>query len=204
MLLKFKDYGRIYKVINSIIKSEGGDPSACCVFFGVYGANILSKHYKINATPKAGLAVYHIGNDNRAITFGEEHEGSLTGENKAFHCWIEANGWVIDFMAPAFPQLDVIKDPISSKMFHKPLSDMASSPYNLKNPGDFFLHSTSSSTDKHLQFLSTNKIYKDLDVVCSSWYVKPPKKIPKTFSVNNSKGDQITYHLSGNQNEGTW
>ncbi len=204
MLLKLKDYERIYRAINSIIKNEDADPSISCIFFSAYGSYILSKHYKIDATPKAGLAAYHIGFNNDAILFGEEHEGSITGERDAFHCWVEADGWVIDFMSPAFPQLKNINSPITSKMFQKPLSEMASSISGLRKSGDFYLESTPISTAKHMQVLSRSMAYSDLAEICAQWYKKPPKKIPRTIAVGDAKGNKNPVHLIGNPVVGAW
>lgn len=40
---------------------------------------ILAEHFKIDASPRGGLAAYHLGNNN-ALLFGEERDGVLTGE----------------------------------------------------------------------------------------------------------------------------
>lgn len=204
MLLKLKDYERIYRVVNSIVKNEGADPSISCVFFSAYGAYILSKHYKLNAVPKAGLAAYHIGNNNDVILFGEKYECGFTGENDAFHCWVEVNGWVIDFMAPAFSQLNGGGKSIPSKMFQKPLTDMALSVNELREAGDFYLESTQESTAKHMQVLSTSMIYDDLAEICVQWFTKPPKNIQKTIGVADGKGNINPVSLTGNSVVGTW
>jgi len=204
MLLKLKDYERIYLVINSILKNESADPSICCIFFSAFGSYLLSKHYKIDAVPKAGLAAYHLGVNNDLFVFGEEYEGALTGERDAFHCWVEAEGWVIDFMAPAFPQLDTTGNSIPSRMFQKPLNDMASSINEVQSLGDFYLESTSASTEKHMQVLSTSKAYGDLAEICSQWFKKYPRKMCKTIAVANEKGSLTPVHLTGNSIIGRW
>lgn len=204
MLLKMKDYERIYKVVNSIVKNEGADPSICCVFFAAYGAYILEKHYQVSASPKAGLAAYHTGINDDVILFGQENEGALTGELDSFHCWVEAEGWAIDFMAPAFSQLNNISNAISAKMFQKPLSTMAPSLIDLHVTGDFYLESSSASTAKHMQVLSTSMAYEDLAEICSQWFTKSPKKIKKSIQVGNAKGSLNAVYLSGNSIAGVW
>ena len=204
MLLKMKDYERIYKIVNSIVKNEGADPSISCIFFAAYGAHILESHYKVSASPKAGLAAYHTGNNNEVICFGQEHEGVLTGELDNFHCWVEADGWVIDFMAPAFTQLKTVKQVVPAKMFHKTLSTMAATFEGLNSAGDFYLESSPASTAKHMQLLSTSMAYKDLAEICSQWFTKPPKKIKKSIQVSDAKGNLNTVKLSGNSIVGAW
>ena len=204
MLLKLKDYERIYRVINSIVINENADPSISCIFFSVYGSYILSKHYKINAFPKAGLAAYHIGTNNDVIMFGEEYDGIFTGERDAFHCWIEADGWVIDFMAPAFPQLKSVRSSIDSKMFQKPLSSMAASAHELRHSGDFYLESTSKSTVKHMSVLSESPVYSDLAEICVQWFTRPPKNIQTNIIIGDAKGNKNSVALVGNSITDTW
>jgi len=204
MLLKLKDYERIYKVVNSVVKNEGADPSICCIFFSAYGACILSKHYNLNAVPKAGLAAYHIGGNNDALVFGEKHQGYFSGEGEAFHCWVEVDGWVIDFMAPAFSELNGGKKSIPSKMLQKPLTEMAASVHELRKTGDFYLESTTKSTEKHLKILSTSMAYGDLANLCVQWFKKYPKKMPKTIIIGDNKGNQNSVSLTGNSIAGEW
>ena len=203
MLIKLKDYERIYKVINSIVRNEGADPSVCCIFFSAYGAYILSKHFKVNAYPRAGLAAYHLGGVGNALIFGEECEGGFTGENEAFHCWVEADGWAIDFMAPAFSLIDK-KMAIPPKMFQKPLSEMAESPFDLAQSGDFYLSSTPEVTARKMSILSKSMAYSDLADICAQWFKKSPKKMHKSIPIADAKGNQNNVPLLGRSVIGRW
>jgi len=204
VILKWSDYERVYRVVNSVIENEGADPSEACIFFSAYGSYILSKHYGLDASPKAGLAAYRIGQGDEVLAFGEILNGELTGEEDAFHCWVEVNDWVIDFMAPAFSLLPHKKFSIPAKMFQKPFSKMAPSLKELNEPGDFFLSSTPKSTQKHMSVLSTSMAYGDLAEICATWFTKPPKKIEREIQIGNAKGSLNSVRLTGQRLVGTW
>ena len=150
------------------------------------------------------MAANHTGINGDVILFGQEHEGVLTGEHDSFHCWVETVGWAIDFMAPAFPQLNAISNGIPAKMFQKPLSAMVPSLNDLRSAGNFYLESSPASTSKHMQVLSTSMAYKDLAEICSRWFTKPPKKINKSIQVGDAKGNLNTVKLFGNSITGVW
>jgi Protein of unknown function (DUF2026) len=134
MLIKQTDYHRIYSVINSLLLSENANPATASMYFSVFGAYLLKQHFKINATPKSGLAAYRFGND--IMLFADQKEdGFITGDGENFHCWIEADGWAIDFMAPAFTLNGM---PLPAKMLQKTLTTMAADINSLNTSGDFF------------------------------------------------------------------
>ena len=208
MLIKLNEYERIYKIINTLVVNEGGNAAYACILFSAFGSYVLEKHYKIRAEPKAGLAAYHVGADNDAIVFGEfDQNGILTGQANSFHCWLEAEGWLIDFMAPAFPEL--YKKPgksffIPPYMLQKPLSKMASSAEALRNPGDFYLESDPITTINRMSILSSSQAYSDLAEICVNWYKKPPQKIPKTIQIYDQNGKNISTALIGKTVTGAW
>ncbi|HCJ73685.1 MAG TPA: DUF2026 domain-containing protein, partial [Agrobacterium sp.] len=125
MLIKQTDYQRIYRVINSLLLAQNADPASASMYFSTFGAFILQQHYKVKAVPKGGLAAYNLG--GKVLLFADHRDdGYVTGAGENFHCWIEADGWAIDFMAPAFA--DSARGlSVPAKMFQRPLSAMASS-----------------------------------------------------------------------------
>ncbi len=136
MLIKQTDYHRIYRVINSLLINENADPASASMYFSTFGAFILEHHYKVKAKPKGGLAAYNL--DGKLILFADHRDdGHVTGAGENFHCWVEADGWAIDFMAPAFPQAVETLD-VPSRMFQRPLASMAPSINELGQSGDFF------------------------------------------------------------------
>lgn len=202
VLITRSNYDRIYQVINSILRSEGADPTLACVFFAGFGSYILKRHFGITAQPRGGLAAYRFEGNDRVI-FGEMVEGGFTGDADSFHCWVEANGWVIDFMAPAFSQLNSIMN-IPAKMFQRPLSAMAPTLDDLDNPGDFFLRSSDQSTAKHMSVLTTRQAYADMAEIAVHWFKKDPKKMRATIDIGDQAGRVKAVPLVGEPLQGTW
>ena len=134
MIIDSTEYERIYKIINSMVLNEGLSPDVSAILFSFFGAQILKKHYDLNALPKAGIAAYQLG----------DGEGSkvVADETQSFHCWVEVDGWLIDFMAPCFSTLTPVNEnglKIQPRMVQKPLSNMSDSVSELKKAGDFYL-----------------------------------------------------------------
>src|SRR5262245_17111712 len=103
MLIKQTDYNRIFRVISSLLINENASDAVASMYFSTFGAFILAHHFKIKATPKGGLAAYNLA--GTVMLFADHRDdGYVTGAGENFHCWVEAEGWAIDFMAPAFSQ----------------------------------------------------------------------------------------------------
>lgn len=208
MLLTLREYERIYKVINTLLLNEGGDPANSCIMFSAFGGYILKKHYKIKAEIKAGLAAYHVGAGNDAIVFGElDEKGSLTGNNDSFHCWIEAKGWLIDFMAPTFPEIHRKFEgnySIPSNMLQKPLSKMSPSVNDLEKAGDFYLESSPVTLQEKMSIFLSSPAYSDLAEVCVQTFRKPPKKMMKEIIIKDQNGRDMSTSLIGNTVVGAW
>jgi len=204
MLIKRSDYYRIYRVINSIIEAEKGNPAYACQFFSAFGSVILADHYKLDARPKAGLAAYHFGGDNEALVFGEMEANCVTGDGDAYHCWIEVDGWAIDFMAPNFPAIDGVSSEVPSKMFQKKLETMCDDLNDLSDAGDFFYASSPETTFRHMAPLAEKIGYSELARICSMWFKKPPKKKPSSIQMANQNGERIAVNLKGAPLAGTW
>lgn len=202
MLIKQTDYHRIYRVINSLLINENADPATASMYFSTFGAFILEHHYKVKAKPKGGLAAYNL--DGKLILFADHRDdGHVTGAGENFHCWVEADGWAIDFMAPAFPQA-VEALGISSKMFQRPLASMAPSLNELKQSGDFFYKSEPEATARRFADWRKHAMIGDLASIAAGWFRKSPKSMQSELPVSDSSGKSRTIPLSGNALSGTW
>lgn len=202
MLITRSNYERIYRVINSILQNEGADPSISCIFFAGFGSYILERHFHIDARPRAGLAAFRFEGGDQVV-FGEMGEEGFTGEADSFHCWLEADGWVIDFMAPAFSQLNPAM-PIPAKMFQRPISRMALDFDGLRSPGDFFLRSSDQSTAKHMSVLASRRAYEDMAEIAVQWFKKDPKKMLKSIGIGDQTGSIKSVPLVGEPLRGSW
>ncbi len=202
MLIKQTDYHRIYRVINSLLINENADPATASMYFSTFGAFILEHHYKVKAKPKGGLAAYNL--DGKLILFADHRDdGHVTGAGENFHCWVEADGWAIDFMAPAFSQA-ARELAVPSKMFQRPLASMAPSLNELKQSGDFFYKSEPEATARRFADWRKHAMIGDLASIAAGWFRKSPKSMQSELSVSYSSGKSRTIPLSGNALTGTW
>ncbi|MFM8332925.1 MAG: DUF2026 family protein [Candidatus Methylumidiphilus sp.] len=207
MKVKMQDYDRIYKTINTIILNEDADPTAACTFFAFYGASILEKHYKIDAKAVAGTCMYHLGGEENVLCFGQIYNSNLIASPTGFHCWILAEDYFIDFMAPNFP--DLLKRSGQSfsckpKMMQKPLSKMAGAVDGLQKKGDYYFNISTEMTNNRMQYLLSSKAYLDLEDICINWYKKPPKNMAKHIQISDGKGNQNLISLTGKSVVGAW
>ena len=207
MKIMLQDYERIYKTINTIVLNENADPTGACTFFGFIGSHILSNHYEVDAQPVAGLCMYHLGGDNNVLTFGELRHGNLVSSMEAFHCWVLVDDWLIDFMAPTFPQL--LRNSgrhigCLPKMMQKPLSSMAQSAGDLQFKGDFYYQINPEITKNRQEYFSSRQAYSDLAEICNRWYQKPPRRMQEQIHIGDGKGVVNSLSLAGESVDGAW
>ncbi|MDE1157238.1 MAG: DUF2026 family protein [Neorhizobium sp.] len=202
MLIKQSDYHRIYKVINSLLVAENADPSTASMYFASFGAFVLKQHYKVNATPKGGLAAYNLGG---AVLLFADHrdDGYVTGAGENFHCWVEADGWAIDFMAPALSQ-SASGLSVASKMFQRPLAAMAADVNALGQSGDFFYQHEPDAMARRFADWHQHGGIGDLAAIAARWFRRSPKQMPASISVENQDGKQRAVPLTGEPLSGAW
>lgn len=202
MLIKQSDYHRIYKVINSLLLAQNADPATASMYFASFGAFILKQHFKLQAVPKGGLAAYNL--DGTRLLFADHREdGAVSGAGENFHCWVEAEGFALDFMAPAFA--DAIKAaPVASRMFQRPLSAMAGSLNDLSSSGDFFYRSEPEAMARRFADWKAHGMIGDLAAIASQWFRPSPKKMQAALSVSDHSGAKRSIALTGHALVGSW
>jgi hypothetical protein len=202
MLIKQSDYHRAYRVISSLLTNENADPATASMYFSTFGAFILEHHFKVKARPRGGLAAYNLGGQ-RLLFADHRDDGYVTGAGENFHCWIEAEGWVIDFMAPALserlPELD-----LPSKMFQRPLGSMAASINNLDQSGDFFYREEPDAMAERFADWRKHKMIGDLATLATNWFRKSPKQMQAAIVVEDRQGKTKSIPLGGNALAGAW
>ncbi|WP_148255300.1 DUF2026 family protein [Aidingimonas lacisalsi] len=200
-LIPLRDFERIHKTIYSVISNEQGDPLKSCFFFSMFAAAIMRRHYKIDAKVTAGIAAYRLGMDDKhTLMFAEEVDGYLECTDNGFHAWVEADDWVIDFMAPLFPKIT----PCAAKMFQKKRNQTASTPDGLSVPGDFFVLGNQTMTDSLFDHFDSKPAYADLLEIAKRWYKRPPKKMAGEVGIENGKGKIDMVKLQGARLVGAW
>jgi hypothetical protein len=199
LLITLSDYQRIYSIAHAVLKSENSDTNRSCLFYNYCGAYILNNHYKIKAKVYSGFAAYHLGVEN-ILGFGSIEDGTLKSSEDEFHSWIEADGWLIDFMAPEFPNIMLSKgydSPIPRKMMQSRLINMADGPDNLKESGNFLVIPDMEVTKSLADHLESRPAFVDLVDICNRWFHKNPSKMHKSISISNGKGQLNQVSLSG-------
>ncbi len=204
MLVKLRDYERIHRIISTIARQEGNDPAYSCMLFSVFGAHILQEHYRVEPVVRCGLAAYYVGGENEVLCFGELTEHGVTGARENFHCWVEAKGWVLDFMAPAFPALLGPDTHMPPLMFQKRASDMVQDINELKTRGDFFLAHVDDLIEERLKQFWEIPVYGDLASICAQWFTKHPKPIRRQIGILDNNRKQVAVSLSGPSVKGRW
>lgn len=102
------------------------------MFFSTAGAAILREFYKKDAVQLAGAAFFLAVNKQQrnVISFATLTEGQVQSSDTSFHAWIQCDEYVIDFMAPMFPEARTSAGhPFIAprRMFQKKWADMAPS-----------------------------------------------------------------------------
>lgn len=201
--VRLADFEQISRAILGMLVAENADITASCLFFGLIGEAILRKHYKINAMAVMGAASFNLGGIN--IAFANAPGSQVATEEANFHCWIEANGWFIDFSSIVFPE--VIKSaghPACGRlMFQKPLTKAALSLAELDAKGGFYCLSDSAMTKACRAGFHAIPAYDDLLNIITEQYVKPPKAMP-TFGLMDKYGHTKPVSIASKRLDGVW
>ena len=207
-LIPLKDYERIHKTIYSILKNEDANMVRSCLYYSLFGAHILKEHYKIEPKVHAGIAGYCANaGEKGTLMFAEVSGGNLSCSKNGFHCWVEAEGWLIDFMAPIFPEImkasgnEQLCKPL---MLQKELGLAVSNPGELVNTGDFYVSSNPNLMNELFNNFVSKPANTDLIEICSRWYKKPPKKMLKKIPISDGKGNMGAVSLGGKSVIGVW
>jgi hypothetical protein len=207
-VIPFPDYERIYNVTFSVLDKHAHTAHAC-VFFALIGAAILEDNYKVKASPMAGAAAY-LANAHRdpphLCLFGKFENEQLISTTDAFHCWIESDGIIIDFMAPLFTDsfASVPGAPaVPRRMFQKPKAEMANTLSELRANGDFLLLPNPVLSKQLFQSFVGRPQSVDLLEICRAWYAKPPKRL-RDMEMRSNKGDVHPLKLKAPTITGIW
>ncbi len=210
-LIPLTDYQRIFRVIHSVLDSVEANIPAASFFFSVTAAQILKKYYKKNAFPVAGAAFYLINKEqSSALSFGvidEADATKVTSTSDAFHCWVQCDGYILDFMAPVFQELLAAAGhsmPVPRQMFQKELTRMATSSQALTEAGDFWLEPDLALTRDLLQQFMKKQALSNLSQVCVEWYQKPPKELSTDLVMQAQEGEGTKIKLTKLQITGAW
>lgn len=206
--LTLPEYERVFRTIHGVLQNDDSEPSKECLFFAIAGAFMLSKHHGLNAFPRCGAAAYNLNTvTNAVLVLGALDTGTLVSNDESFHCWIEVDGWIVDFTAPLFnDMIDPIRagQKIPPKMFQKTPRARPSSLNDLNAPGaychavDGKLHNELMSSFRDLPANG------DLVQICAEWYRPPPKKVADSIQVFDQHGNPSWASHSPVRIGGSW
>jgi hypothetical protein len=208
LAITLPDYQRMHRVIASVLNSVEANTPKACLFFAVAGAFLIEQVHKRPARTAVGAAFYRV-DDNTGFTmaFGRCGENTVSSDDEAFHCWIESDGMVIDLLAPIF-QESVLSggrtEEVARRMFQRPLSEMASTPYELDQVGDFFLQHDPVLQLSLMESFMTKPANGDLVNVCHYWYAPYPKKMLPTMRMGSDDGSFRDIKLGPIEIVGAW
>ena len=194
--------------MHGILLNEDSTPHKACLFFANAGAAILAKHFKLPAEPIAGAAFYFLHDATTSVlSFADLDQESTLSHRHAFHAWVQCDDWVIDFMAPLFPEAakDVgLTGNIPRKMFQRRITSMAGSLEELSKVGDYYLVPNLELTNQLQKGLLEKPANVDLEYIASMWFKKTPKKIQKEIPISDQTGKLTLAKLSRITLEGAW
>jgi hypothetical protein len=188
VLIKLKEYERIFQIVSAVVESEGGDPAKSCIYYSLFGATILIDHFRLQPQVRCGVAAFHLGEDDQVLCFGERIAEGIVGTTEGFHCWIEVNGWILDFMAPNFRSLKITEFTSVPRMFQKKVSEKASHPREMRQSGDFFFGHNQDLAEQLLLPICEHQGVRDLAHISSQWFKRPPKEIHPSISTGDQNG----------------
>ncbi len=175
-LLTSSEFERIFRTIHGVLLNEKGESSKACLLFSTFGAAILQRHFGISAVPVAGAAYYCLHDDGAVLALAE-YLNTVSSSKSGFHCWIEADGWYVDFSAPRFSNMLRSLDRherCGAKMFQKPLSSARETPFGMKTAGDFCIATNPPLIDELMKVFEDIPAYGDLRDICVNWFRRPP------------------------------
>lgn len=199
-----RDFERIAQTVLGILVAENANIAASCLFFGIIGESILNRHYKLNAKAIVGSAAFNLGG-TKSITFANP-EGKPAGDGETnFHCWVEANGWFLDFSSLVFPEITASlgNRPCLRLMFQKPLVKSCRSLSDLQHEGAFFCSADEQLTQDRIANFRSMLAYNDLVEICTDWYKKPSRPI-QTIDLGDQHGKVKPVALSSLKFNGVW
>ena len=206
------EYERLFRVIHAVLTHAGHDPVRSNLFFAVAGAFVLRHHHRLgNICPVAGAAGYALPVPGTApLCFGNSEGDTLVADAEHHHCWIEADGWVIDLYAPLFAALLSARcaapspgSALPPRMFQRPALPPTGIE-RLSAPGGYLHRINEKLTTQRLQGFAETASYADLVRLCERWYVRPPKKIAPAVAVTSEDGSTLTLALSPLRLAGAW
>jgi hypothetical protein len=207
-VLPLPDFERIFRTIHGVLLNEDCRMAHACLFFGIIGAAILKAHHRKDAIPVVGVAAFNLGGPNDVLAFVDP-QPQLRTSSSAFHCWVEFDGWFIDFSSPLYREMVESvggQRHYSRKMFQRPLTQSCATLSEVgSTEGTFFCQADDSAlVREHVGGFIDADMYRDILKICLQWYRRHPKKMLDTIGVADQHGRTQPVRLSTMRLDGAW
>jgi len=169
------------------------------------GSAILSRHYKLDTRVVVGEAAYCLPKVG-VVAFSQPNNAvRRAGEIGAFHCWVEANGWLLDFSSIAFPLIAKAAGfgTCPFLMFQKPTHKAAAAIPEFNAESEFYISSHGINQSEVTAPLTAKQAFIDLVQIAADWYRKPPKPMGGV-GLRDQHGNTKPAFLSSQRILGVW
>ncbi|OIT11699.1 hypothetical protein BL241_11540 [Ralstonia solanacearum] len=214
--LTFAQYSRIHNVVASLARRFGRPDGTHCVFYGLCGAAIMREQYGRDATVTCGFGgvVIHVQDGIAVITaWGEPQlDGHVIATPDAFRCWVECNGFAIDFSAPTYQRgfdasslgKAVTLPRIPLRMFQKPVAQVRGGFDRLAHVGDAFLQPDSGITADVIGTALERPGMATLVRAARDWHRPVPRTLPPSITMLDNRGAVAMIPLLERELAGVW
>ena len=206
--LYMADFERVFRTIHGVLLNEQCEPARSCLYFGIIGAAILHKHHGLSARPMVGAAGYNFGTPAIGVlAFAEPQRDAPHSSENAFHCWIEMNGWAIDFQAPLFSDLSSTVGlllPVPRYMLQRQLQGASASLDELNRPNAYWYERNQLLEAQLFAGFIDKPVNNDLLNICVDWYKPHPKQMVECIGMGNNYGEVNPVRLSPLRLNGAW
>lgn len=166
---------------------------------------ILREHYRLPATLRAGCLALMVDEPNaNVVVYGRQEESAFVNDEKAFHAWVECDGWLIDFMAPIMGialREDGSDWDVPRYMLQKRVEHRMANLGDIQHVGEFFIEHDYALTESLID--SQGVLSGDLMSVCLAWFRKPPKQL-KAMAMGDSHGAPKNLVIRAPSIDGVW
>lgn len=193
-------------VISAVIENESVPHHACNLFASI-GAHLLRQHYRLQARAVSGAAFFKLTSNHDVLAFAENDNGRIFASLRGFHSWIECKDYMIDFLAPLFPENVAERDlnvHIGKHVFMKPLSQMLTGLPKEGDPKGAFFLIPDQTCQTNMEETMSKPLAVDLHNISAEWFCKPPKKIDSELSIRDNRGKVITKKRKDTGIQGFW
>jgi hypothetical protein len=136
------------------------------------GAHILKEHY--NKSARVQVGAFCMCTDfpkGYVMTFAEVTPNSIRSSERAFHAWIECDGYIVDLLSPILSEAtnnDGKRFTSTPKhSFQKPIKSIVPRPIPMVNKGDFWIHVNDGLTEKLTHMYSVASPIQESLAACS-------------------------------------